>query len=90
MTDEWRPIETAPLDGSFVLLHCPGGQLESGAVTIGAYWKAEERHATGRFMKGTWDGWLGMDADVMSSWCDPTHWRPLPSPPALPAEKVTT
>ncbi len=89
MDDEWRPIESAPKDGSFVLLHCPNGQLESGAVTVGAYWKADERAANGRFMKGHWDGWLGMDADVMSSWCEPTHWRTLPTPPDLPAEKVT-
>ncbi len=76
----WRPIETAPRDGTFVLLHVPDG-LENGEVTIGAYWKADERDAKGRFMKGNWDGWLGMDVDIRSSWCDPTHWQPLPAAP---------
>ena len=76
----WRPIETAPKDGTFVILHVPEG-LESGQVTIGAYWKSEDRAASGRFMKGHWDGWLGMDADILSSWCEPTHWMPVPEPP---------
>lgn len=76
----WQPIASAPRDGRFVLLHVPVG-LESGEVTVGAYWKSDERAANGRFKPGNWDGWLGMDADVMSSWCDPTHWMPLPPPP---------
>ena len=76
---DWQPIETAPKDGRFILIHVPQG-LETGAVTIGAYWKEEDRKA-GRFMRGHWDGWLGMDDDVASSWCEPTHWMPLPEPP---------
>ena len=85
---EWKPIETAPKDGGFVLLHVPRG-LESGEVTVGAYWKADERAANGRFMKGHWDGWLGMDCDARSSWCDPTHWMPLPPPPERSADGTT-
>ena len=81
---EWQPIETAPMDGTFVLLHVPKG-LESGSVTVGAYWDhqrwGDDRDDKGRYMKGHWDGWLGMDIDVMSSWCDPTHWMNLPGPP---------
>jgi hypothetical protein len=77
----WQPIETAPRDGRFVMLHVPEGQLESGTVTIGAYWKSDERAENGRFLKGNWDGWLGMDVDIASSWCDPTDWMPLPEPP---------
>ena len=77
---EWQDIATAPKDGTFVLLHVPNG-LESGAVTVGAYWKETDREKNGRFMVGHWDGWLGMDADIGSSWCEPTHWMPLPEPP---------
>ena len=76
----WMPIETAPRDGRFLLLHVPDG-LESGTVTVGAYYRCEDRADNGRFKKGNWDGWLGMDADVQSSWCEPTHWMPLPIPP---------
>lgn len=78
--NDWQPIETAPKDGSFVLLHVPSG-LETGAVTVGAYWKNDEREDNGRFKRGNWDGWLGMDADIGSSWCEPTHWMPLLKPP---------
>lgn len=78
---DWRPIESAPKDGRFVILHVPKG-LESGVVTVGAYWKEEDRDEKGRFMPGHWDGWLGMDNDILSSSCDPTHWMPLPAPPA--------
>lgn len=76
----WRPIETAPKNGKFMLLYVPSG-LESGTVTVGAYWKEDQRTASGRFREGHWDGWLGMDADILPSWCDPTHWMPLPDPP---------
>jgi hypothetical protein len=83
MTD-WQPIETAPKDGTFVMLFVPNGQLETGPVTIGGYWKAVERSPDGRFKNGEWtrfSGWLGSDADCHASWCDPTHWMPLPCPP---------
>jgi hypothetical protein len=79
---EWQLIESAPKDGTFVLLHVPEG-LETGVVTVGAYSRFEPRDdETGRFKRGNWDGWLGMDADIMSSWCEPTHWQPLPAPPS--------
>lgn len=85
---EWKPIETAPKNGTFVLLHVPDGALESGPVTIGTYFNAEERDERGRFKKGEfvyahWTGWLGMDGDTRPSWCNPTHWMPLPSPPLI-------
>ena len=81
---DWKPIETAPKDGRFMLLHVPDG-LESGVVTVGSYWKADGRTENGRFALGSWSGWLGMDADVQSSWCEPTHWQPLPAPPVTDA-----
>lgn len=84
--NEWQPIETAPRDGSFIMLFVPRGQLETGPVTIGGYWKAEDRQENGRFKKGEWTladfcGWLGADADYGASFCHPTHWMPLPAPP---------
>lgn len=51
---DWQPIETAPTDGRFVMLYVPNGQLETGPVTIGGYWKAEDRQENGRFKKGEW------------------------------------
>lgn len=78
---DWQPIDSAPKDGRFVLLHVPHG-LDCGVVTVGTYWKETDRGDDGRFLPGNWDGWLGMDSDILSSWCEPTHWMPLPAPPA--------
>lgn len=83
---DWQPIDTAPHDGRFVMLYVPNGQLETGPVTIGGYWKAEDRQKNGRFKKGEWAradfrGWLGTDGDYSASWCTPTHWAPMPAPP---------
>lgn len=85
---EWKLIETAPKDGTFVLLFVPNERIETGPVTIGSYMRIEERAENGRFKKGVfypadWSGWLGMDADTLPSWCDPTHWMPPPEPPRI-------
>ncbi len=82
----WQPIETAPKDGSFILLHVPNGAVETGPVTIGTYFRIEDRDEKGRFRKGSWfpadwTGWMATDGDCGPSWCDPTHWMPLPEPP---------
>ncbi len=87
---EWQPIKTAPRD-RFILLHVPNGRLEVGGdVTIGCYFpdhSEEERDKRGRFLKrhpwwlADWSGFIGIDGDNSPSWCDPTHWMPLPAPP---------
>lgn len=92
MSEKWQPIETAPKDGGFVLLAVPG--LAIGPVTLGHYWRNEERdEATGRFQKGQWfradfRGWLDIDGDNLPSWCEPTHWMPLPQTPEQEAKEV--
>lgn len=71
LVHEWRPIETAPKDGTpdwnytdstEVMVFCPsrGGRSVDWIGT--AYW-------TGR-------GWYAGEACVC-----PTHWMPLPAPP---------
>lgn len=61
----WQPIETAPKDGTEVLLAYPGGLVKSGKWTLfgGAY---EDHWADGKRPR------FGSD---------PTHWMPLPAPP---------
>jgi len=63
----WQPIETAPKDGSSILLW-NGDFVASGA----------------------WEPWP-VDGHIMHratdhDWTcdDPTHWMPLPDPPASP------
>jgi hypothetical protein len=69
----WRPIETAPKDGTRVLLGSP----EMDAEIAG--WAPHTGDKQGR---GAWDRGDG-------SWVynpDPTHWMPLPPRPgALPS-----
>lgn len=67
MTD-WQPIETAPKDGSCVLVARSYGLASAIAV---AHFDGEEWRDYGDI------GWAGMYGDNNQ----PTHWMPLPSPP---------
>lgn len=75
----WQPIESAPLDGTRVLLWMEPHdaiserEQEEPCVVIGYYVVWSERSKR----EGMRDGW---------SWygpvrCKPTHWRPLPAGP---------
>lgn len=77
MTQSWRPIETAPKDGTVILLWCDniaGGPLYSIAYYDAAYPSGGGEH--GPFV------WCCEGADG-GAWAEkiPTHWQPLPSPP---------
>ena len=61
----WQPIETAPTDGTEVLVYARG----SYAV---AFWSGKEWRDMGDI------GWAGMYGDDGNQ---PTHWMPLPEPP---------
>jgi hypothetical protein len=66
---DWRPIETAPKDETWVLLYFPGGD--------------ETKCKTGFWSEGSVD-WYGSESDShsMTDFFDqPTHWMPLPEPP---------
>lgn len=63
----WQPIETAPKDGTPVLVHAPGGCTQ---------WKL---HTTLWICR--WDGrWVEAGGEEYTT-CEPTHWMPLPPPP---------
>lgn len=64
---EWQPIETAPRDGTEVLIYCPPGEHYEGMYTA----------AYDTLMGGCWT-----DNARRTLWPLPaTHWMPLPSPP---------
>ena len=71
--NEWQPIETAPKD-EFVLLAGP-----SGYTTI------ETVFTTGRMCSNYHTGrWIDHANDDLMDWgFSPTHWMPLPKPPAM-------
>ena len=62
---DWQPIETAPMDGTEVLLF--GDRFDSAYLC--AFHDGEWKYA-GRY-PDCWDGGI----------VNPTHWMPLPAPP---------
>ena len=94
---KWQPIETAPKDGSIMLLYLKRAPSERHYVvpdevahyTIGfwehAAWRSIEVEDCGG-MGGELTGWM---PDWVCIDVEPTHWMPLPEPPhdAKPEEE---
>lgn len=74
---EWQPIETAPKDGSAVILyddrfaHSPSSYLMASWHAPLKVWAARP-NSKGRF----------------TLWHDATHWQPLPAPPTAIKETI--
>jgi hypothetical protein len=66
---EWQPIETAPKDGTHIILFWPY-VTDEGHVTSGYWYLPGEGEIAG------WHSW-----DVNGYATPPTHWMPLPAPP---------
>ena len=76
---EWQPIETAPKDGTRVLIY-DGVAIKSGMfVQWFHYFLQEKQEGWGT----NWDNEFQAPDEVMY----PTHWMPLPAPP-LPDNAV--
>lgn len=76
---EWQPIETAPKNGTYVLLY--GEPWDDGRPSAQvARWKAERReeweyvNADTQKRRVVEDGWWECELYA-------THWMPLPAPP---------
>ena len=65
---EWQPIETAPKDGTEVLVWSEHGGVES------AYWEA------GCYGHSGWTIYQ-IRTEIAEPDFPPTHWMPLPEPP---------
>jgi hypothetical protein len=78
---EWQPIETAPKDGTVVLLFCPAS-WDTNGVRV-AFWYPGEVNPP----DGAPDGDAGWYDDETGShpmtlhYEEPTHWMPIPDPP---------
>lgn len=72
----WRPIATAPKDGTDILLW-----EKWGDVPFVGFW-----HAEGRWSYRSDHLYVNGDASLDPNWNDLTHWQPLPAPP-VPAEE---
>lgn len=75
----WRPIETAPRDGTTVLLW----GIWAGEINGLSNWPTidigEWRGGKSDFLGDDW--WQLVTGDAYAAWMRPTHWRPLPPPP---------
>lgn len=77
---EWQPIETAPKDGTKILVACAYGGVEISE------WCELERfhweHVDGNL-------WRKVEEEPSCFWNSnhPTHWMPLPPPPPSTKEK---
>lgn len=73
--EKWQPIETAPMDGTDVLLAWP-----SGRVTVSRWVHTETyRYGVKKSEDKYWDTpWVSLSLTDKSF---PTHWMPLPPLP---------
>ncbi len=77
MTDEWQPIETAPKDGTDVLLFLPEAEPP---IRIGHYLNGQLIQ-DGEVVSSL-QYWCSYDGAVrMRRKITPSHWMPLPPPP---------
>ena len=83
----WKPIETAPLDGTSVLLYVPGVNSwnrheEAVDIVVGLF--ETKRYAPQGWVSDIGDvdqGYESTGAYFVREILSPTHWQPLPEPP---------
>ena len=85
--DGWQPIETAPKDGTEILLwreDC--GQFIGAYTSYDAYAserECEELDEASLFQKDWFGAGIPWGMERMEGSDVPTHWMPLPPPPAI-------
>jgi hypothetical protein len=83
---KWLPIESAPLDGTPVLLYCPGmnswNRLIGMPDIVVGLWDNDEMERGWYSDIGDVDqGYESTGAYFVREMLSPTHWMPLPEPP---------
>lgn len=80
--DAWQPIKTAPKDGTRIVLYA--AQWTDDGVTLGEW---SERIGCWSADAGCMEDGPAMTSDVLDG---PTHWMPVPAPPAQGGEGERT
>ena len=70
--EAWKPIETAPRDGTVILLGSRGG------CWIGKWLQI---YGSGYRPENPWSSLMLNHNHMGEKWMQPTHWMPLPQPP---------
>jgi hypothetical protein len=79
--DGWQPIETAPRDGTWILIAGgkPGYGWSGDAETTPAMVSARYQSSAG--LLGDYWQFAHYDSGYYGEWENPTHWMPLRQPP---------
>jgi hypothetical protein len=74
---DWRSIETAPIDGTRVILYFPNGAVDFG------YYRNHQTidHGKVTYEKKGWSRANGGLLPLMGKEPEPTHWMPVPDGP---------
>lgn len=91
---EWQPINTAPKDGTDILLYRDADMHEGKPVparrTVGSWlheqggtteYRDLDGHYVGQNDRDGFDGWISWDGGFIEG-KPPTHWMPMPGPPS--------
>lgn len=74
--NEWLPIETAPKDGTRIIVVFPNGRVDFDR------WEKKEEFSNG-VLTHSREGFVGVWlSSVIGRAPDPTHWMPIPEGPA--------
>jgi hypothetical protein len=77
---EWQPIETAPRDGTSVILAVTGGK-NGPVVGEARWWEEWEEHGGDWYWAGNTPGDYHGGPISEINFGTPSHWMPMPEPP---------
>lgn len=78
---DWLPIETAPRDGTPILVYFPPHQYGPSSMVVVEYRAAEPAANSWPGVPERWASVWGEEGHDECPIDCPTHWMPLPDPP---------